>query len=169
MKKLFILFALLMLGVSTELRAETSTSTSSGTRYYENQVYITAYNDSGAAISSNQVVILDTTETAGTTLGAYVTRTTTANDSRVVGVTHDSIPDGQAGAVCVRGPHRVMVVNTDAGAVAQYSVGASMSTTTTTGRVSIITANNNPGAIVGRLMSTTADSSSPELYWIWVK
>ena len=131
MKKIniIVLSALLVLGLAFQVRAEQSPSSATGTRYYDNQVFTMAYNNSGSDISSNNVVILDISGTDvadETTLGAYITTTTTADSVYVFGVTHD--PNCVAGTscrVCIRGPHKVM--DTDS----THANGAILSTSTT--------------------------------------
>ena len=132
MKKLFVI-ALMVLSTASFCYAEQSAQTYSGNdlqNYREQQVFIDAYNSSGAAISSNYVVVLDTSTTAtasGTTLGTYITTTTTAADARVLGVTENTIPINSVGRVCVRGPHKVFLTT------APSAAGATIATTTTAG------------------------------------
>ena len=92
MKKIFfiVLSALLLLGI-TQAWAEMSPSAVSGTSYLDNQVYTIMYNNSGTNIAKNAVVILDTTGTAGSTLGSYITTTTSAGSQYVIGVTDEAI------------------------------------------------------------------------------
>lgn len=113
MKKFYIivLSALLVLGLSIQARAEFGASAYTGKRYEEQQVLTVAYNSSSSELSKGDVVILDITGTAGSTLGAYVTTTTTADDKYVFGVAHETIGAGAVGTFCVRGPHEVNLEN----------------------------------------------------------
>lgn len=181
MKKLFIvlLSALFIFGIAYQVRAEQSSSSASGTNYYDNQVYTIGYNNSGADISSNSLVVIDTTGTAGSTLGAYITTTTTQGHNFVFGVTDEVIADGTSGRICIRGPHKVLV-NT-----APSIAGATMISSTVAGKadggqalLNVATAQPNGiytadgPATIGRVMSvtaTTADLYTPALYWIYVQ
>lgn len=132
MKKL--LFALLIVALTASFSyAEQSAQTYSGNatqNYREQQVFIDCYNNSGSAISSNYVVILDTTAASvasGSYLGTYITTTTTPADTRVLGVTDATIPAASVGRVCIRGPHKVYLTS------APSAVGATVATTSTAG------------------------------------
>ena len=132
MKK--ILFALLVVSLTASfVYAEQSAQTYTGSdkiSYKELQVFATFYNNSSTAISSNHVVILDTTVAtvaSGSALGAYITSTATANSNLVVGVTDETIAAGDVGRVCVRGPHKLALT------AAPAALGASIGTGTTAG------------------------------------
>jgi hypothetical protein len=135
MKKFyFVLSALLVLGFAVQARAETSSTAYTGKDYTENEVFIYAYNNSGSSIQSNGVVIIDTSGTAGSTLGAYITTTSTADSVYVCGVTDETIADGAVGRVCVKGPHLVMYTSSThtAGTIAATSTTAAQATTYST-------------------------------------
>lgn len=161
MKKfIFILSALLVFSVSA--RAEQSPQTATGTRYQDNQVFTIAYNNSGAEIQSNSVVILDTTATENTTLGAYITTTTTADSAYVFGVTGETIASGASGRVCIRGPHRVL--DTDS----THAAGAILATSTTAGKTTTYsTADGTTGGYLGHVIGATSDLGA-NYAWVWV-
>ena len=132
MKKLLIAILFVAITVSFSY-AEQSAQTYSGNalqKYTEQQVFIDCYNNSGSTISSNWVVVLDTAvgnSASGTTLGTYITTTTTSADALVVGVTDQTILSGRVGRVCVRGPHKLYLT------AAPSAAGATIATTTTAG------------------------------------
>jgi glutamate synthase domain-containing protein 3 len=104
--------------------AEQSASVYGGKKYYEQQVFVDAYNNTGGTLPVNSVVILDTTGTAADSLGAYITTSTTAGSVYIFGVVAQATPITNAtgtlksnlgintattGRICVRGPHLVRV------------------------------------------------------------
>ena len=183
MRKLLIALFIVALTASFAY-AEMSAQTYSGNQqqnYREQQCFIDCYNNSGAAISSNYVVVLDTSTTntaSGTTLGTYITTTTTPANALVVGVTDQTIANGSVGRVCVRGPHKCYLT------AAPSAAGATVATTTTAGAgvpwTSALPGNNQFGValhtgVIGNWLSTgyvangggqSTDGSSN--YWIWV-
>lgn len=182
MKKLLIFAACLLLASSAY--AESSASVFSGTNYGEQQVWIYGYNISGAAVTSNAIVILDTTAAnvaSGSTLGVRFTTTTTNGDARALGVTDEVIANAAVGRICVRGPHQVQIDATppadDGGAIV---VGASIGTATVAGFAAPLT--NGTLTARGVVLSalTTRDSSTsaysgktytvagPQNYWVWL-
>ena len=86
-------------------------------KYYSQQEFVAAYNDSTGPMYRDYVVGLDTLAVGATTLvnpnvslGQYITEATssTTDNINVFGVIDDSvIPAGQLGRVCIRGPHKV--------------------------------------------------------------
>lgn len=167
MRKLFLVLvsALLMLGLSVQARAEQSTSTFTGERFEEQQVFVYVYNNSGAEIQSNSAVILDITGTAGSTLGTYITTTTVTDSSYVFGVTDETIPTASVGKVCVRGPHIVRFASSDTAAedtVGTYTPAGYVETTTTT---------SNKDGILGLALAVTANTDQNyglDMWWVWV-
>jgi hypothetical protein len=168
MKKfsIFILFALLVLGFSAQVRAEMSPSSATGTSYLDNQVLTVAYNNSGSDITSKSIVILDTSATAGSTLGAYITTTSTADSKMVIGVIED--PTCTAGTSCrvaIRGPHAVWFTRTGAASLAE---GDLVSTSTTAGRATeYSTSDGTAGGILGRALK--ASSTDGDIWWVWLE
>ena len=106
MKKLFLI-ALMALLTASFSYAEQSAQTYSGNdliKGAEQSVFINAYNNSGGAIGSGSVVIIDTAATvASSSVGSYFTSSTTAQDARVLGITAQDIPATRVGRICVRG------------------------------------------------------------------
>lgn len=167
MRKLSIVLisALLVFGLSIQARAEQSTSTFTGDRYEEQQVMVYCYNNSGAEIQSNSAVIIDITATAGTTLGTYITTTTTTDSSYVFGVTDETISSGSVGRICVRGPHKVQFASEDT--AAEDTVG----TLTPAGKVETTTTTSNKDGILGLALAATAVTDrdyGTDMWWIWV-
>ena len=166
MKKLsiFIISALLLLGLVSQVRAEQSPQTATGTRYQDNQVFTVAYNNYTSEISANSVVVLDTTATANSTLGAYITGTTTADDKYVFGVTDEAIGSGKSGRICIRGPHVVWTQysNLAAGAIA---APAGYLGSATTYSASDGTAGGQLGYALGAEYTNSTGNHSD---WIWV-
>jgi hypothetical protein len=166
----FILIALLMVSVSTA-RAENS-ATAYDASFRSQQVFVTAYNNSASTLSRDNVVILDTSGTAGSTLGAYVTTNGSTTDSvYVFGVTDESILSGSLGRICVRGPHKVVMPAIPAAATVigacsnspSGNAGKACPTTTADGTIS---------GQLGVLLSTTATSDTGDAsntYWAWVR
>jgi hypothetical protein len=180
MKKL-LLVSLVLLFAASSAYAEISAQTYSGNalqNYREQQVFTECYNGSGTDISSNFVVVLDTTATrvaSGTTLGTYITTTTTAGNSLVLGVTDEVIPNGRVGRVCVRGPHKVYMT------AAPSAAGATVATTTTAGAAIPWTAARPSNAAFGVALSATvitapagavaegySSGEGPSNYWVYI-
>lgn len=163
MKKLFIVIsALLVFGLISQVRAEQSPQTATGTRYQDNQVFTIAYNNSGAEIQSNSIVILDTTATLGTTLGAYITTATSADSPYVFGITDETILTAESGRVCIRGPHQVYDLD------ATHAAGALLATSATAGRTTTYSAaDGTAGGVLGQVIGTPG-GLGPNYAWVWV-
>lgn len=165
MKKfcLVLLSALLVFSMASQARAEQSTASATGSSYLDNQVYTMAYNNSGSDITSHSVVILDTSGTAGSTLGAYITTTTTADHWAVAGVTVD--PNCVAGTpcrVCIRGPIEVLFTS------ATHVTGTIAATSTTAGEAT--TYSTADGTVGGHLGKIIGSSDLGGFYaWVWVE
>lgn len=159
MKKfsIFVISALLILGIISPVWAEQSSSTASGKRYEENQVFTIAYNNSTSDMVSNAVVIIDTTGTVGSTLGAYITTTTTADSPYVFGVTDEAIAASQSGRVCIRGPHYVRHLGT--------ATAGDLSATSGVAGVARVyaTADATAGGYLGRII---AGAGNDVLVWV---
>lgn len=107
---------------------------SDGKNYRSLQETAIFFNNSGATLSAGDVVILDTAGTgvtAGTTLGGYVTRTTSADSVLAVGVVlSTSVADQRPVAVVTKGPADTFCLDaTDA-----VTINTAVGTTTTAGR-----------------------------------
>ena len=182
MKKIsFVVAILLVIGLASFVYAENSATGMSGNNFREQQVFIEGYNNSGSDISSNYVVVIETTAAkiaSGSTLGAYIKTTSTANDPLVLGVTDQVITNGTRGRICVRGPHKVYLTG-----LAGASIGATLATCTTAG-AGDMSGHSYKGGEFGVLLSTTkvgagvgtgdnvADGFTPgdgtSNYWVWV-
>jgi len=99
-----------------------------GSNYRQLQEVGIFFNNSGATIGHGQPVILDTSATAGTTLGAYITTTTSADSVLVVGCargnTNSGWPTASPIAVVTKGPIDAEVNGADP-VTAGNSVGTS--------------------------------------------
>ena len=163
MRKLFIvLISALLVGVSTQARAEISTTTFTGDRFEEQQVIVMCYNNSGSDIESNAVVILDVSATEGSTLGTYITTTATADDSYVFGVTDEVIEAGEVGRICVRGPHLVYDLDST------HAVRAILATSTTVGRTTTYaTSDGTTGGQLGQVIDASV-AEGVDYCTVWV-
>ena len=127
------------------------------------QELITIYNNSGSALTSGTVVIWDTTGTAGTTLGGYVTTTTSADSNLAAGVVvSDSIPASERGVICTKGPCQVLMANSTDGTAA---AGTPIGTSTVAGQAGNA-ASDAP--IVGTSLQTSAVSSDTLVIWAYI-
>lgn len=171
--KLFILFALLMVGISSNVRAENS-ATAYDAKYYSEQVFVVAYNNNASTLSNNNVVILDTTQTVNPNnyLGQYVTLAGSGTDSvYVFGVTDESIVSGTLGRICVRGPHKVVYASN--GPVAGDVLGACSNATSNAGKACpVSTSSGTDRGFLGKVLSTTASTDTGDAantFWAWIE
>lgn len=163
--KLFMLAALLMVGMISTVRAENS-ATAFDDKYWSQQVFVSAYNDS-PTLNRDSVVILNASSTAGSTLGGHVIATQVSDSIFIFGVTDESISAGSLGRICVRGAHKV-AMNSSAGQVTGQIIGSS----TTFGKASwYSTADGTAGGQLGYLINATATSDTGDAtntYWAWI-
>jgi len=106
MKKLFIFSTLLLVSIlaSYGVAFGWGVTGGDGSSYKQLQEIAVFYNNSGVTLYHGDVVILDSTGTADTTLGSYVTYSSTADSILVVGVVvQKSLADTPV-AVCTKGP-----------------------------------------------------------------
>lgn len=163
MKKfIFVLLALLFAFGITQAFAEMSPQTVSGTSYLDNQVYTIAYNNSGSAITSNSIVIIDTSATAGTTLGSYITTDTSGDSNLVFGITDETIAIGKTGRICIRGPHKVLM-NSNTGSAAGYQIA----TSTSAGKAKVSTGTTNLMGTLGQQLAVASDGS--DVWWCYLR
>lgn len=170
MRKLYIFLftVLLVFGFTVQARAEISASGYSGNRYEEQQVFVYAYNNSGSSVTSNSVVIFQTTigstnAEEGTTLGSYFTTTTSAGSPYIFGVTDETIADGASGRICVRGPHKIDIASNDTAA------GDTISTSTSAGQGETQTTTTNKYGYVGIALAQSDDTGDGlDIWWCWV-
>lgn len=131
MKKRFILSALLIVGIFSfsGVAYPWGSAVGDGSRYRAIQETAVFYNNSGSTLTSGQVVVLDTSATSGSTLGSYVTTTTTADVSGVVGCVLDAegytASDGGPVIVITKGPARVAILDASDPVAATDFVGTS--------------------------------------------
>ena len=114
MRKLLLLgISLLLLGLSNVQAMNSAASYDS--KYWSQQVFVQAYNNSTGTIYRDFVVGLDTTPAINpnVNLGQYITQNASSvtDNIYVFGVADETIPAGQLGRIAIRGPHKV-VVNT---------------------------------------------------------
>ncbi len=173
MKKLIIALSVLLILVSmSSVRAETSASAYGDGKYWEQQAFTEMRNNSGAAISSNRVVVLDCTiAVAGSsTLGSAFITTTMAGATGwpIIGVTDENISSGSIGRVCIRGPHLVEFVTNSPPTTGNVTV----TTGTTAGYAALGVTTTNNYNILGTALKATATTEtnySPNIWWIWVR
>lgn len=134
-----------------------------GTRYSQLPLVVNVYNNSGSALTSGAVVVWDTSATAGSTLGSYVTTTTTADNDLAAGVVFDdSIAASSSGRIVVWGPALVNYANgTDGTAVLSTACG----TTTVAGQAGNAAADS---ATLGTVLETDAVATDYHRVWIFV-
>ena len=169
MKKLiFVISALFVFGIAYQARAEMSPSAVAGNSYLDNQVFTIMYNNSGSSITSNAVVALDVTGTAGSTLGSYIT-TVSTDSPYVIGVTDETIADGSTGRVCIRGPHKAWFVMGS-----EPTAGQNITAATTAGRAAASTTTTTAAGHVGVALAVTSgtythdSADGSDIWWIWV-
>ena len=136
-----------------------------GSRFDALQEKSVFFNNSGSTLTSGSVVILDRTGTGvtrDTTLGAYITTTTTADSIDVVGVTSStSCLDQTPCVVVTKGPALTLCQDsTDA-----VSTGASVGTTATAGRCGGAADN---AAILGEALEAGQTGGDTSVIYIWV-
>jgi hypothetical protein len=136
MKKLLLVaFSLLLLGLPNA-QARNSAATYDN-KFYSQQEFVQGYNNSTSTIYRDFVVGLDkslintsTSINPNINLGQYVTEVTgsTTDSIFVFGVADETIPAGQLGRICIRGPHKV-VTTPGNGATNPYApaIGTAMS------------------------------------------
>ena len=133
MRKKYLISIALLLALFAFGRAYPWGSTG-GDATEEAQITETAifFNNSGATIQDGSVVVFDLSGTgvsAGTTLGVYVTTTTTADSTAVVGVMQYDCSDQRACPVVTKGPIDTLVLGISDG----VAVGDWVGTSTTAG------------------------------------
>lgn len=169
MKK-FILLALLMVGIVSIARAESSATAYDG-KYYSQQVFVDAYNNYNGTISRDNVVIIDASQAINPNLylGSYITLTNTTDSIFVFGITDESINSGSIGRIAVRGPHKAVSITSQGG---QNASGSIISASNSPGKFGFAsTADGTASARLGYILSGTATTDTGDAantYWIWV-
>ena len=177
MKKLFaIIVSLAFLLSAPYVYAEVGAQTFTGNDKIhgdEQTVFIDVYNNTGAAVGSGSVVIIDTATTvASASIGSYFTNTTTAGSPLAMGFTLDNIPAAEVGRVCVRGVCKANLVTPTValnGSAITYPAGASLATSTTSLKAATpATATGN--GLIGKVLarSDSAGEAGNQIYYIWV-
>ena len=168
MRKLYSILFVTLLSVSllTGSAFGWGSSGGDGSLYGALQETAVFYNNSGGVVSAGDVVILDLTGTgvaSGSTLGGYVTTTTTADVKYAVGVVKTrSSPDQTPVVVVTRGP--VQAYGTDS--AVSPKAGDIVGTWTTAGMF-------DNGTELGYRLADAGgnDKTEPTLVksWIWVQ
>ena len=128
-KFLIALAVLLMAGGTAFAGLQVS---SDGVRGDAGQILTSVYNNSGADLTSGTIVVWDSTG-ADSTLGAYVTTTTSADSNLAAGVVvSDTILSGGVGTICVYGPVFALYANSTDGST--DTAGTAIGTTTVAGQ-----------------------------------
>ncbi len=131
-----------------------------GARYGQVQETAVFLNNSGSTLTSGTVVVLDTTATAGSTLGSYMTTTNSADSIIVLGVLKSSsVINGAPGVVVTRGP-----IDTLYAGATDNSVAAGAAVGTANG----VTGQVGSGTNLGVALEATTGASDYGLIWIWV-
>ena len=137
-----------------------------GSRYTQLQETAVFFNNSGGTLTAGDVVVLDTTGTgvsSGSTLGGYVTTTTTADNTLTVGVVKSvSVGDQKPVAVVTRGP---VGANCDNANGTQVNVSVAVGTYTT---AKTCDSGTNLGVALAGGDITNALVSGVKT-WIWVQ
>lgn len=167
----FILLALLMVGLASTARAESS-ATAYDSKYYSQQVFVVAYNNFPTAITRDNVVILDASQAVNPNLylGSYIITTATTDSVFVFGVTDETIQPGTMGRVCIRGPHKAISITGQAG---QNTSGAIITTSNQSGKFGFgSTADGTASGRLGYILSSTATTDTGDAantYWTWIQ
>lgn len=162
----FFIIALLFMSIVAHNKAVFGWGASSGDGSDYRQLQETAvfFNNSGGILSAGDVVVLDLSGTgvsSGSTLGAYITTTTTADSIRVVGVVKStSIADQRPVVVVTKGPMDAFCQNT-AGTVVDD--GIAVGTYTTAG-----TCDGGVNLGVSLVGGVGDDKAGGDRTWIWV-
>lgn len=173
MKK-FILFVLLLVGIVPLVRAESS-ATAYDSKYYSQQVFVNAYNNSSGTIALNNVVILDASQSVNPNnyLGSYVTTTATTDSVFIFGITDEAIAVGTMGRICIRGPHKAVSLTPGSAGLSGVAVsGAIVTASNQTGKFGY--GSTTDGTVMGRLgyilssTATTDTGDAANTYWLWV-
>lgn len=168
-KLLLSLFAISLLFVGRVAHAENSAAAFDN-KYYSEQVFVQAYNNTASTIAINNVVVLDTTPAVNpnVNLGQYVTTNGSTTDSVFVfGVTDEAITAATLGRICIRGPHKVVhaVGITTQGAV----IGACASSSKA---CPVTTSTGTSRGFLGKILSTTASTDTGDAantFWDWIE
>ena len=161
MKKLFILSTLLFVSILaiSGVAFGWGASSGDGSDYGQLQETAVFYNNSGLPLVHGQVVILDTSATAATTLGAYVTTVTVSADSDyAIGVVKQAARASSPVIVVTKGPIDTLVQDSSEAIAAGTEVG-----TAGTGTVGCAGAGTGLG-----LALEAGDGTDGSYLYIWI-
>lgn len=171
MRKLFLsLIAISFLFLGGVAHAENSAAAYDA-KWYSQQVFVQAYNNTASTMAINTVVVQDVTPgvNPNVNLGQYVTTNGSTTDSvYVFGVTDEAIPAAQLGRVCVRGPHKV-VAPSSSGVTAGNVIGACASSANA---CPVTTTSGTDRGFLGYYMNTTATTDTGDAantYWAFLR
>ena len=132
MKKLYFILSILLLVACISINGvdkaySWGSAAGDGTNYRQLQEVAIFFNNSGLTLSAGDVVILDTSGTAGTTLGSYVTVTNSADSVLAVGVVKSvSVVDQRPVAVVTKGPVQARCADVTDGVTSGSAVGSAI-------------------------------------------
>ena len=126
------------------------------------------FNNASTIMTAGDVVVLDLSGTgvsAGTTLGSYVTTTTTADNHLAVGIVKSTSPDQTPVVVVTKGPAIAKVADATDHAIAGSEVG----TTTIASHIGGVVEDTTKYfyGSVGMALED-GDTTDPDTIWIWV-
>lgn len=168
-----MLLALLMVSMISTVRAENSASAYDG-KYYSQQVFTVAYNNSASTLALNSVVILDNTQTINPNnyLGSYVTSNGSTTDSiYVYGVSDESIASGSLGRFAIRGPHKVLMPSPPTAAGVVIGACSNSVAASAVKACAVTTADGTASGQLGFTLSATASTDTGDAantYWAWL-
>jgi hypothetical protein len=161
MKKLFLFSTLLFVSILTISGVAFGWGSGGGDGSYYGQLQELAvfYNNSGVRLVHGMAVILDTSGTAGSTLGAYVTGATASADSDYcVGVVKTAADASMPVTVVTRGAIDTLVQDSSEAISAGSEVG-----TAGTGTIGCVGAGSNLGVAL-----ENGDGTDGSYLYIWV-
>jgi biotin carboxyl carrier protein len=173
---LLVVFSLILLGIPNAHARNSAASYDS--KYYSQQEFVEAYNNSSATVNRDYIVQIDTTPSINTNknLGQYVTDVTAATPNvYAFGVADENITAGTLGRFCIRGPHKIVVkagqtvtAGTVLGFCSNNPAGAGLSCTYNT-------PTGTSDSMIGFTLNATATTDTGDVnnatgaeYWSWV-
>lgn len=130
MKKLLLLLAFSLVVLVVPNAQARNSAAAYDNKFYSQQEFVQGYNNSTGIIYRDFVVGLDLTPSVNpnNNLGQYITASTssTTDNINVFGVADETIPAGQLGRICIRGPHKTIVLPTIAGQGALTTTAGTM-------------------------------------------
>lgn len=183
-KLLLMAISLLLLGLPNAQARNSAASYDN--KYWSQQEFVQAYNNSTATIYRDYVVGLDVSLNVAGSInpnvnqGQYITETTgsTTDQIYVFGVSDETIPAGQLGRIAIRGPHKVAwqalpgtAVPTAGQAISQckfnlpmYNAGGNVNNAINGGfACPYTTATGTAGGALGFILNTTATTDAGDI------